>query len=224
MTIDLRLFLLGLVLLWFPRGWMRRGAAILRRRRRSAESSRILEPWKDREPGDLHINFLVEFKKLRNYIDLFRGAAGSLMLAGGLGMPAAIGIGAGAGRHAGLQLMAVRAIVLLIGVLAQAVRREKNRLTFYPPIFYLAGLSVGLCDARGAAFAFVLIWAVNPALPNAQAFLAVYALLMVAFGHFFTGTGDLFAAYAGGLCFLPVLLSLLAKRPLAIFTRKGSRG
>ena len=109
-------------------------------------------------------------------------------------------------------------------MLAQTIRREKNRLTFYPPIFYLAGLSVGLCDARGAGFAFALIWAVNPALPNAQGFLTVYALLLVVFGHFYAWSGDLSAAYAGGLCFLPVLLSMLAKRPLTIFTRKGSRG
>ena len=60
-------------------------------------------------------------------------------------------------------------------------------------------------------------------MPNAQGFLTAYAVLMVVFGHFFAA-GDLSAMYAGVLCFLPVLLSMLAQRPLAIFTRKGSRG
>src|SRR5438093_9899229 len=127
MTVDLPLFLLGLALLWFPRGWMRRGAAFLRRRRRSAESMRILEPWKDREPGDPRISFRTEFAKVRNYLDLFRGAAGSLMLSGGLGMPAAIGLAPGASRLGGRELIAVRATVLLVGLLVQTIRREKNR-------------------------------------------------------------------------------------------------
>jgi hypothetical protein len=223
MTFDIRFLLLGLLLLWFPRQWMRRGVAFLRRRRRSAESARITEPWKDREPGDPRLSFLVEFTKFRNYVDLLRGGAGSLVLSGGMGISAAITTLPQAPRLAVWELIGVRAVVLMIGVLIQTVRYEKNRLSFYPPIFYLAGLSVGLCDVRGAIFAFVLIWAINAALPNAQGFLTVYALLMVVFGHYFAGGGDLSAAYAGILCFTPVMLSLLSKRPLMAFTRKSTQ-
>jgi hypothetical protein len=223
MTIDFYFFGFGLLLLWLPRHWMRRGVAFLRRRRRSAESSRIIEPWHDREPGDPRLSFRVEFSKFRNYVDLMRGGAGSLILVGGMDLPAAISTVPGAPRSATSQVLTIRAVVFLIGLLIQTVRREKGRLSFYPPIFYLAGLSVGLCDIRGAAFAFALIWAVNSGLPNAQGFLTVYAILMVIFGHFFAWRSDIGAAYAGVVCFLPVLLSLLAKRPLTVFTRKSTR-
>ncbi len=221
MTVDISIFLVGLLLLWFPRQWMRRGFAFLRRRRRSAESRRT-EPWKNTEPGDPRVSFATEFSKFRNYLDLLRGAAGSLMLWGGLGMPSAVTVLPGAGRNVFLQLMALRAIVLLIGVLIQAVRYEKNHVSFYPPIFYLAGVSVALCDARVAAFAFVLIWALNITLPNAQGFLTAYAAILVVFGYFFKGL-DVSVMYAGFLIFMPVLLSLLAKRQLIVFTRRGTR-
>jgi hypothetical protein len=224
MTLDFSLLIFGLLLLWFPRQWMRRGVAYLQRRRRSAESARIVEPWKDREPGDPRVQFRTEFGKFRNYLDLLRGAAGSLVMMGGMGIPPSIDVAEGAPRIAAYQVAGLAGGILLIGLLVQAVRYEKNRFSFYPPIFYLAGLSVGLTDIRGATFAFALIWTINPALPNAQAFLSVYALLMTLFGHFFTRSTDISAIYAGVLCFLPVLLSLLANRPLMVFTRKGSRG
>ena len=219
MSFNLPLFLLGLLLLWFPREWMRRGVALIRRRR-SGGKSRIVEPWREREAGDPRINFRAEFTKFRNHLDLFRGMAGSLVLFGGMGILPAIAALPGASRTVTLQVMAIRALILLIGLLIQTVRYQAKKVTFFPPIFYIAGLSVALCDVRGAVFAFVLIWAINPALPSAQAFLSVYALLLVVFGHFFAWRGDLRAAYAGMLCFLPVLLSLLAKRPLLVFARK----
>lgn len=221
MTVDVPIFVVALLLLWFPRRWMRRGVAFLRRRRRSAESART-EPWKNREPGDPHVNF-GEFSKFRNYLDLLRAGAGSLMIWGGLGLPTSVAIPEGASRTVALQTMAVRVVVLLIGLLLQTVRYEKQHVTFYPPIFFLAGLSLALCDVRTAGFAFVLIWAINSALPNAQAFLTVYAVLLMVFGYFFHRGLNLSVIYAGFLCFLPVLLSLLAKRQLMSFTRKAPR-
>lgn len=223
MIVQFPLLVAGLVLLWFPRGWMRRGAALLRRRRRG-DASRIVEPWRERESGDPRISFQVEFGKLRNYLDLLRGAAGSLMLFGGMGLTPAIQAEPAAGRTTISQVLAVRALILVVGLLIQTIHYRKRKLTFYPPIFYLAGLSVALCDIRGAAFAFMMIWAINAALANAQAFLSVYALLMIAFGYFFAWRGDLRAILAGGLCFLPVLLSLLAKRPLLILAQKRQHG
>jgi hypothetical protein len=223
MTVDYLFFALGLALLWLPRQWLRRGTAFLRRSSDGGKSSRVTEPWRDREPGDPRVSFRVEASKFRNYVDLLRGGAGSLVLAGGMGIPAAISTAAGASSRATWQVLGVRAFVLMVGLLIQTVRREKGRLSFYPPIFYLAGLSIGLCDVRSAVFAFALIWAINVGLPNAQGFLTVYAILMVVFGHFFAWSGDIAAAYAGVLCFTPVLLSLLAKRPLTVLTRKASR-
>ncbi len=223
MILHLPFLLLGLALLWFPRGWMRRGWAFLRRRRRSSDVARITEPWHDREPGDPHVAFRIEFTKFRNYLDLLRGGAGSIVLMGGIGLEPAIARAPGASSFSTWEVLAIVSFIFLVGLLVQTLRYEKRRVTFYPPIFYLAGLSIGLCDVRAATFAFVMIWAINPALPNAQAFLTVYAAMMVIFGTLFAWSSDLSAMYAGVLCFLPVLLSLLAKRPLLIFARKSTR-
>jgi hypothetical protein len=223
MTFNLFLLALGVVLLWFPRHWMRRGLALLKRRRRSKGSERILEPWKDREPGDPQVNFRVEFTKFRNYCDLVRAAAGGLVICGGAGVVPGIILAANAPRSASYQALALKSAIVIVGVLIQAVRYEKYRLSFFPPIFFLAGLSVSLCGYPAAGLAFVMIWAVNPVLSNAQAFLTAYAVLLVGFGSMFLHPGHLMVMLAGGLAFLPVLLSLLARRPLVIFNSRGSR-
>lgn len=223
MTVNLPFLLLGLALLWFPRHWMRRGVALLRRRRRSSGSERIVDPWKDSEPGDPRVNFRVEFTKVRNYLDLLRALAGGLAIWGGLSVVPALGLGENPPKAAVLQLLVLRCAIVLIGVVIQSVRYEKHRISFYPPIFYLAGLSACLSGLSAAGFAFLLIWSINAGLGNAQAFLSAYALLLGGFGALFAGPKNIPAMLAAGLTFLPVLLSLMAKRPLMIFTRKGSR-
>lgn len=224
MNLDLSFLALGVLLLWFPRQWMRRGVALLQRRRRSAKGAeRIVEPWKDREPGDPRVNARVEFVKFRNYIDLFRGVAGSLVIWGGLGIAPAIEVAEGAARGASWKVLGIRAGITVVGVLIQSLRFERGRVSFFPPIFFLSGLSVGLCGYRGAAFAFVGIWAINVALPNSLSFLFAYAGLLVAFGFAFGRLGSLPVLLAGVVTFMPALLSLLANRPLMIYTRKGSR-
>ncbi len=224
MNLDLTLLALGVLMLWFPRQWMRRGVALLQRRRRSAKGvERIVEPWKDREPGDPRVNARVEFLKFRNYIDLFRGMAGSLVIWGGLGIAPAVEVAEGAARGASWKVLGIRAGITVVGVLIQSLRLDHRRVSFFPPIFFLTGLSVGLCGYRGAAFAWVAVWAVNVALPNSLSFLSAYAALMVAFGFAFTRIGSLPVILAGVVTFLPALLSMMANRPLMIYTRKGSR-
>lgn len=223
MIVNFPLLLAALLLLWFPRLWMRRGRVVLSRPRRRRENPLITEPWREREPGDPQIIFRVEFSKSSNYLDLLRAAMGSLLLSGGLGAPAAVLTESGASRSEVWLALGLGTFALLAGLLIQTIRWEKQRLSFYPPIFYVAGLSAGLCDVRGAAFAFVLIWAMSPSLPNARGFLSVYALLLIVFGRFFGGAGVQLLLVAAGLAFLPVLLSLLAKRPLTVFSRKTHR-
>lgn len=221
MTFNLPLLLLAIAALWIPRRQLRLGSWF--KRRRSAEANRkATEPWNSREAGDPRVNFVTEFSKFRNYFDLVRAAAGSVALAGGMGVDPCLSVAPGASRNLAYAVMAVRALILLVGLLAQTVRFEKGRCTFYPAIFFIAGLSAGLCDPRSAAFAFALIWATHAAFGNAQAFLTVYAVLIGIFGHFFSRLGDLSVIWAAFLCFLPVLLSLLSNRPLVIFSRKGA--
>jgi hypothetical protein len=202
---------------------MRLGVSVFKRRRRHGDKSAAPEPWKSREPGDPRVNLRAEFSNFRNYLDLLRAGAGSLALSGGMSIPPSISVAAGASRGELWQSIIIRSIILMVGLLVQAVRYERGKVSFYPPIFYLAGLSVGLCDIRGAAFAFALVWACSPLFGNAQGFLTAYAIFMVGFGHFFAGGGDMSAAFAGILAFTPVLLSLLTNRPLTVFTRKGAK-
>lgn len=216
--LNLPLLLLGIALLWLPRGWLRRGTTLFKRRKRRRET----EPWMTRETGDPAVNFRIEIAKFRNYVDLLRALAGCLVLMGGLGIEASLAAGDHAPAGFELRLLLVKAGILFVGLLIQMLRMERGHVSFFPPIFYLAGLSMGLCDIRGAIFAFVLIWSINPALGNAQGFLAVYAVLVTAFGLLFNRIG-LRPPLAGALVFLPVLLSLLARRPLTILSRKGTR-
>lgn len=214
----------ALALLFFPRFWMRRGVALLRRRGRSGGSERIRDPWKDGEPGDPRVDPRKEFAKVRNYLDLLRAAAGGVAIWGAPGLAPALAADPEAGGRGALRVLAIQGGLTVLAVLVQAVRYEKLRLSFFPPVFFLAGLSVAASGYRAAAFAFVAIWAFNAGIANAQGFLAVYALLLLGFGLLFNGWSSVPAATMAVAAFLPMLLSLLARRPLVIFTRKGSRG
>jgi len=220
-TVDLPFLLVAVALLWFPRRWLRLGSVF--KRRRSASAVRAAkEPWNNRERGDPRMSFGAEFYKFRNYVDLLRAGAGSLALFGGLGITSCLGVAEGAPRNIGYAVIGLSALILLIGLLVQTVCFENNHLTFYPPIFYLAGLTVGLSGYRAAVFAFALIWAINGAFGSALGFLSIYAVLVVGFGFAFNGGFSLLSPLAGFLCFLPGLLSMLANRPLVVLSRKGS--
>ena len=121
-------------------------------------------------------------------------------------------------------VLALRGGILLVGVLIQTLRWNKERLTFFPPIFYLTGLSFGLLKPWGALAAFLLVWTFNTGIGNAQGFLTIYAVLMMVFGSLFAGRRDNLVLLVSFLCFLPVLLSLLSNRPLVVLSRKAPHG
>lgn len=217
-------FFLALAVLFFPRNALRRGSFSFRRkRRRSGGSERILEPWKDREPGDPRVAPAVEFLKLRNYLDLIRAMAGGVALWGGFGVPPALTADPAAGGTMPLLVLGLKCLITLVAVVIQSIRYEKDKVSFFPPIFFLGGLAVGTVGYQAAGFAFIGIWAVNAGISNAQGFLFVFALLLLGFGMLFNGWRSIPSAAMALAAFLPVLLSLMVRRPLMIFTRKGSR-
>ncbi|MCX6954298.1 MAG: hypothetical protein NTV51_19275 [Verrucomicrobia bacterium] len=220
MTVDFPFLVLAAVLLWFPRQWLRVGSVFKRRRTSAARGEK--EPWHSREPGDMQVRFGVEFAKFRNYVDLLRAGAGSLAFAGGLGIPACLSVADGAPRSQFYTMVALRLAIMLAGLVIQMVRFERGKLTFYPAIFYIAGLTLGLCGAWAAVFAFILIWAFNVLLASAQGFLTVYTVMVLVFGLAFARQDLLAVISAGVLAYTPVLLSLLANRPLVIPSRKGT--
>jgi len=224
MIVRLPFLFVALLLLWFPRQWMRLGMSMSRRRSKgSSGSQRTEEPWNRRESGDPSVSFRREFAKLRNYVDLFRAVAGGLSVMGGLGISPCLALSENPAPAAGLELLILKLGILLVGLIAQTVRNEKNRAQIFAPIFFLGGLSVGLDGPDVALFAFALIWALNPMIGNAEGFLFVYALLLLGFGLQFQGFGNKLPIVAFVYCLLPVLISWVSHRPLVLFTRKGTR-
>lgn len=219
MLVNLPYLLVALILLWFPRSWMRRGA-ILGRGHRHARGK--VESWNQAEPGDPRLFVRIEFGKARNYYDLLRAAAGSLAIIGGYGIEPALAAEPG-NRIAVWQVLALKLAVLTVALLIQTLRVERRHFSFFAPVFFLAGLSVSLCGHWGALFAFVFVWSVNSMFANAQAFLSVYAVLLLVFGLLFRGWGSRLPIAAMVLCLLPVLLSLLTRRRLGVFSRTGVR-
>lgn len=215
MSVHFPLLALGLLLLWFPRQWMRFGRTFRPRKRRHGAA----EPWKTREPGDPRLSY-GEFTKVRNYFDLLRGAAGALAIVGSPLIEPAITLAATADRAALRQILLVDLIILAVGLLIQTVRYERRHISFYPPVFFLAGISVALCGPWAALFAFVLVWAVNAMFGNAEAFLTVYGFALLLFGLLFRDTARLFNIAALAFSLLPVLLALLTRRPLVVLARK----
>ena len=227
MIIDLPYFILALAILWFPRQWLRFGRGATRRLRWLRRSRRNLnEQLRTREPGEVRLTAANEFSKPRNYIDFLRALGGGLLIVGhgeweivAAIRPDAAAMEAAA-ETAGAGLDYLRMALLLVGVLIQFLRFE-GRLTFYAPIFYLGGLGLALCGVNAGLFAFVVCWTLNTAAPLLPAgFLSLYALLIFMLGLLLRGLGDSYVVFMGAVCFLPVLVSLLARRSLAIFVKR----
>ena len=216
MTIDYKFFLIALVLLWMPRQVLRLGSRPVKSKRRSQRTEEQ-DPRKIREPGDPSVIFSVEFSKFRNYVDFLRGLAGSVAIMGSTwGVESCL---QSAGDLSRTKLLVLRSAILLVGVLIQCFRFE-NRFTMYAPLFFISGISVGLCGVPVAGFALVLIWTINTGLRSPTLFLTFYALLIAIFSALFLGYKSVVIYIAPVIFFLPVLISLMAQRPLVMFARK----
>jgi len=218
-TIDWLPFLIAVLLLWLPRQVLRLGGKVLRfggRRRKIRDTN----PAHVREHGDPAVSLREEIAKPRNTIDLLRATLGSVVILGTFeGIEPALRAGPGADAAELQRVFFFQIAVLLAGVLIQTFRYE-GRLTLFAPIFYLSGLTFGMCGFYPALFALVLVWTINLGLPNAAAFLSVYALLVGTFGLMFDGLANPLPLIATGLLILPVFFSLLLRRRLAQFSKR----
>lgn len=210
LTIHWPYLLLAVAMLWFPRQWLRSGARVLKKRRKPDGAMERLAGIGARDPEDKSVQTGREFTNFRNYIDLFRALAGAYSLT-----EFAFTL-----REDGsaLNLTVIQVAILLPAVLVQSVRHD-GRLSFFAPIFFFVGLSVGVSGPYAGLFAFALLLAINPIIPNPRMFLTAYGLLLLPFGVVFSVDYALLGANAA-LVLLPPLMSLLTKRPLVIFSRK----
>jgi hypothetical protein len=225
------LFLLpALALLWFPRQSLRFGKTKTRRSRGGSSASAAasggtaspllktkLPKAKPDDPNDKSLKLGTELRKRRNYIDLFRAGTGSFALGN-----YSFTIAPKAPLHTDYKVIAMIGAVATIGVLVQVLRFE-GRLGLFAPIFFLSGLTLGLCGLSAAGFALVLIWAIGFTMSSPEGFLTCYAFLLAAFCYIFMDKSKLtVATIMCVLVFLPTLLSLLMHKSLVLSFNKQS--
>lgn len=215
MKADIPLLVAAVWLLWLPRAWLRRGGTPWQSHWRRRSSFRSGPP-----QDGTSLEFRREFIKARNYFDLGRAVIGGFVLVGGDFVEPALRPVLSPPSGAGIQMLAIQAVILFVGALAQTVRYEQERLSLTAPVFYLAGLSMALCSPWAGLSGFAIAWVMTAAVPSAQSFLTVQALV-IAVTVFVLDNLALLPLLGAGLCFFPVLLSLLTRRPLVVFSRRS---
>src|SRR5262245_19436109 len=178
LTINWPYLILALAMLWFPRQWLRSGTRILKRRRKPDGAMERLAGIGARDPDDKSVQPGKEFANFRNWLDLFRALARGYSLSQ-YSFTAASG-------GADQAVFIIQALILFIAVLIQAVRFDE-RISVFAPIFYSVGMSVGTGGPYTGLFAFALVLAINPIIPNPRVFVTAYGLLVLPFGFVFDG-------------------------------------
>lgn len=208
MTIHWPYLILALLTLWFPRQWMRLGK-LWRNKRKERETMERFAQDGANDPDDKSVRLGRELRNPRNYLDLLRGFLGAFAL---------WRFSFEAEREEAMLVFGVCAVVTFVGVLIQSLR-WRARITFFAAIFYYTGVSCGMGNGYPGALAFLLICAINPVIPTPRMFIAAYAVLLLPF-NFFLGDDQRLAALNTLFLLVPVLWSLMVKRPMVVFTRR----
>lgn len=201
----------ALILLWFPRQWLRNGAAVIptpKFRRRVV---------KDHDPRDLSLRWREEFFKFRNWVDVFRAMIGSWAI-----MAGCFDLADDAPKYIGPVILLIQAAVLLAGVVIQTMRYERGEFTLVAPVFFVMGLGFGIVGWLAALFACVMAWTLNRALPSAGYFLCVLGGLQACFGYVLQSASPVMAVLMTGLSIIPVVLSAVTHRRLERIGRWSS--
>lgn len=201
---------LALLLLWFPRPWLRVGRW-RKRRRQQRETMVKFQQDGGATPDDKSVRLGRELRSPRNYVDFLRALAGGLAL---------WEFSFTAGVEDWKFVLGVQLAITFAAILIQSVRWKSSRVTFFAAIFFYAGISIGMGHHVSGLLAFLLVCAVNPVLPTPRLFVSAYAAVLLPFNYFLGGTGLLLSAANALMLLAPVLLSLLAHRPMVIFMRK----
>lgn len=200
---------LALAMLWFPRQWMRLGKLQKKRGRKERETMEKFAQEGANDPDDKSVRLTRELRTPRNYLDLFRGAAGAL----------ALWEFAFTSEPRDWFVLTLKYVILFIAVMIQTVR-WRQRITWFAAIFFFAGISIGMGNHVAGSLAFLLTCTINPVIPTPRVFVGIYALLLVPFNFFLGDGGMLHAVVNLALVGLPVMFSLLTNRPMVVFTRK----
>ena len=185
-------------------------------RQRFRAASRDSNPRYQRQPGDRSVWLREELVKGQNYYDFLRGSIGGWSVMHCCFSLPPVADAPSSGR---LTTLALQAGIFVVAILIQMIRWN-GRISLFAPIFFLTGLTVGVCSWQVALFAAVLVWALNCALPNPEAFLLVQAIALAGFSALFLGTITVRTLLGAFLIFLPVVISLLTKERLMLKTKR----
>lgn len=199
----------ALLMLWYPRHLLRLGQWRSKKRRHREALEKFAQDGAN-DPDDKSVKLRRELAKPRNHLDYLRGFAGAAAL-WSFSFTAV-----GPDAHTAMFWLCVAASTVAFII---QTTRFRARITFFAAIFFAVGLSIGMGNYFSGAMAFLLTCAINPVIPTPRMFLTIYALLLLPFNWLLGGGGEL-ALVNSGILLLPPLLSLLAKRPMVIFTRK----
>jgi hypothetical protein len=201
-------YALALVLLWFPRGWLRAGARVASKPARRAGPTR-----QERDPQAQALHPLQEAVKARNWVDFFRALAGTIAIFYAVERPTEDGL-------ADTFWSWLTLGPLVVGVAVQMIRME-GRLGLFAPIFYLQGMLLAAGGPVVGLLSMIGAWALAPVLSGPAALLFVQGSAALILG-FMQGTmSPAFIGSLGGLMWMPALVSvLLRKRLSASFDKK----
>jgi len=183
-----------------------------RGRHRIGSTVRASHPREQRQPGDRSIWLREELVKGRNYFDLLRAGIGSwfVMHSCFYLRPETDATSSGSWVLLALQT------VILVAAVAMQMMRWSGKISLFAPVFFLMGLTAGVCSWQVALFAAMLVWVLNCILPNPETFLLVQAIALAGFSYLFLGTITVMTLLGAALVFLPVVVSLLMKEQLML--------
>ncbi len=204
MSVTLYVYLaIALVLLCFPRGWMRFGMRVTPKPPRKVNQHKV-----ERDPYDRAPKPLQEMAKSRNWVDFFRAAVGGyavmLVAAQWTRVPDAAPTG---------WVLTVAGLTWGIGALVQMVRWE-GRLGLFAPVFFLQGLGVGVMGSVIGFIAMFGAWALSPVLPGFGALLFVQGGFTLCLALLIKDAQPVTGMVLTGVIWMPVLISVLLKKRL----------
>ena len=203
MSVHYLFLAFALLLLWFPRGWLRHGLRVTPKPARRFNQAKT-----ERDPHERGVKPLEEAVKSRNWVDLLRAAVGAYGVTSAAFHPPA----GFQGAHTPTLIW--QGSLLALAVLFQMVRLE-GRLSLFAPIFFLQGMTFGVAGMLVGLLAMVGSWALTPMLPGPGAVLFVQGGITLSLGLLLQDTEPKLLMVLTGVIWLPVLTSVLLRKRLS---------
>lgn len=202
MSVHYPFLVFALLLLWFPRAWLRHGLRVTPKPPRKVNQAK-----EERDPHERGVKPLVEATKSRNWVDFLRAAVGAYGVT-------TVAFTAPGLHGTDIPTLVCQGAIVGLAVLIQMVRLE-GRLSLFAPIFFAQGMTFGVCGGLVGLLAMLGSWALTPVLPGAGAVLFVQGGLTLSLGLLLQRVEPKLLMVLTGAIWLPVLLSVLMRKRLS---------